>query len=57
MYNEITLDIPMQEPKRQYYYMEKCRQCVRELEKERGHALKFFVRTFGCQMAPATWML
>ncbi|MCI9162863.1 MAG: tRNA (N6-isopentenyl adenosine(37)-C2)-methylthiotransferase MiaB [Lachnospiraceae bacterium] len=50
MYNEITLDIPMQEPKRQYYYMEKCRQCVRELEKERGHALKFFVRTFGCQM-------
>ena len=48
MYNEITLDIPMQEPKRQYYYMEKCRQCVRELEKERGHALKFFVRTFGC---------
>lgn len=50
MYNEITLDLPLQEPDRQYYYMEKCRRYVHELEKERGHALTFFVRTFGCQM-------
>lgn len=57
MYNEIDLEQidlksepPMEEPKRQYYFMEKCRQGVRELEERLGRKPTFFTQTFGCQM-------
>ncbi len=57
MYNEKDLDTidlntapPAEEPERQYYFMAKCRQYVRELEKKIGRRPTFFTQTFGCQM-------
>lgn len=38
------------ETKRQYEYIEKCREHVKQLEKELGRTLKACVNTFGCQM-------
>ena len=55
MYNEIDLDKidihaepPMEEPARQYYYMAKCREWVREFEQKNGRRPCFFTQTFGC---------
>ncbi len=57
MYNEIDLDQidlyagpPIEEPARQYYFMAKCREQVREFEKKNGRRPCFFTQTFGCQM-------
>ncbi len=57
MYNEIDLDKidissepPTEEPARQYYFMAKCREWVREFEKKNGRLPCFFTQTFGCQM-------
>ncbi len=57
MYNEIDLDKidissepPTEEPARQYYFMSKCREWVREFEKKNGRRPCFFTQTFGCQM-------
>ncbi len=57
MYNEIDFDRidlksepPTKEPARQYYYMAKCREYVKQKEKELGRPLKACVNTFGCQM-------
>ncbi len=57
MYNEIDLDKidiskepPTDEPARQYYFMAKCREWVREFEKKNGRRPFFFTQTFGCQM-------
>lgn len=57
MYNEMDLEkidisgeAPVLEPDRQYYFMEKCRGYVRELEKKLGRRPTFFTQTFGCQM-------
>lgn len=57
MYNEIDLEKidvshepPTQEPARQYYFMAKCREWVREFERKNGRRPCFFVQTFGCQM-------
>ncbi len=57
MYNEIDLDKidissepPTEEPARQYYFMAKCREWVREFEKKNGRRPCFFTQTFGCQM-------
>ena len=41
---------PQEEPRRQYYFMAKCRQYAKQLEEELGHRPTFFVQTFGCQM-------
>lgn len=38
------------ETKRQYEYIEKCREYVKQKEKELGRKLKACVNTFGCQM-------
>lgn len=43
-------NIPVQEPERQYYYIEKAKQYVSEKAKELGRDLTFTVTTFGCQM-------
>ncbi len=57
MYQEIDLDRidiekspPEAEPERQYYFMAKCRQYVRKLEKEKGRRPTCYIKTFGCQM-------
>ncbi len=57
MYNEIDLDAidttqepPTEEPARQYYFMAKCREWVREFERKNGRRPCFFTQTFGCQM-------
>ena len=57
MYNEsdlkkINLETvpPAEEPDRQYYFIAKCRQYVKEFEAENGRLPKACVTTFGCQM-------
>lgn len=55
MYNETDLDKinlymepPEKEPERQYYFMRKCREWVREYEKKNGSSPTACVTTFGC---------
>ncbi len=57
MYQEIDLDKmdvnaepPIEEPDRQYYFMAKCREWVREFERKNGRRPFAFTQTFGCQM-------
>ena len=57
MYDEIDLDAidttqepPTEEPARQYYFMAKCREWVREFERKNGRRPFAFTQTFGCQM-------
>ena len=57
MYNEIDLDAidttqepPTEEPARQYYFMAKCRQWVREFEQKNGRRPFAFTQTFGYEM-------
>lgn len=57
MYTEIDLDKididsvpPTEEPTRQYYYMAKCREWVKNFEKRNGRIPTACVTTFGCQM-------
>lgn len=38
------------EPARQNYFMEQCRELVRERASELGHGLTYNITTFGCQM-------
>uniref|UniRef100_UPI004055B842 tRNA (N6-isopentenyl adenosine(37)-C2)-methylthiotransferase MiaB n=1 Tax=Agathobacter sp. TaxID=2021311 RepID=UPI004055B842 len=45
-----TTEIQKSEAERQYYYIAKCREYVKQLEKELGHRPTFFTQTFGCQM-------
>ena len=42
--------IPIKEPERQYYYIEKAREYVQKASEEAGRPLTFCVTTFGCQM-------
>ena len=57
MYQEIDLnkiDIhaepPVEEPARQYYFMAKCKEWVKDFEQKNGRLPSFCVTTFGCQM-------
>lgn len=57
MYNEIDLDNidinlepPAEEPARQYYYMAKCREWVKDLGEKQGRMPRFCVVNMGCQM-------
>jgi len=57
MYNEIDLDKidlnsqpPTEEPARQYYFMAKCREWVKDFEQKNGHPPKSCVVNMGCQM-------
>ncbi len=47
---DINAEPPIEEPSRQYYYMAKCREWVREFERKNGRCPCFFTQTFGCQM-------
>lgn len=57
IYTDIDLDKidingnePVKEPERQYYFMAKCREWVREKAAEAGRPLTYITQTFGCQM-------
>lgn len=57
MYNEIDLDKidlrlepPTEEPDRQYYFMAKCREWVKDFKQKNGRFPSAFIQTFGCQM-------
>ena len=41
---------PEQEPQRQRFFMEKCKELIREREEKLGRKLTFFDQTIGCQM-------
>lgn len=43
-------EIPVHEPQRQYYYIEKAKRYVEERSREAGRPLTACVTTFGCQM-------
>jgi len=47
---DITLEAPVNEPERQYYYIKKARTYVEKIVREIGRPLTFCVTTFGCQM-------
>ena len=47
---DLTQKPPVSEPERQYYFIAKCRQYVKEQEELAGHPLTADVVTFGCQM-------
>ena len=47
---DLSMDPPMEEPARQYYYMAKCREIVAKKKEELGRPLVASIRTFGCQM-------
>ena len=47
---DINAEPPIEEPARQYYYMAKCREWVREFERKNGRRPTAFTQTFGCQM-------
>lgn len=47
---DINAEPPIEEPARQYYYMAKCREWVREFERKNGRRPFAFTQTFGCQM-------
>ncbi len=47
---DLNQEPPVQEPERQYWFMKKAHQMVREKEKELGRPLTACTVTFGCQM-------
>ena len=47
---DITKEAPANDPERQYYYIKKAREYVKEASLEAGRPLTFCVTTFGCQM-------
>lgn len=40
--------IPVQEPERQMYFIEKMRELVQKKSQEKGHPLTCMINTFGC---------
>ena len=50
--NNIDTDAlaPLDEPKRQFYYMAACKKLVEEHSAALGRKMKYHVETFGCQM-------
>lgn len=44
------MEIPVSEPERQYYFIERAKVDLERLKKEAGRPLTFCVTTFGCQM-------
>ena len=47
---DIKLEAPVNEPERQYYFIEKAKEYVKKASEEAGRQLTFCVTTFGCQM-------
>ena len=46
----LSSEIPVTEPERQYYYIEKAKKQLQKKMEEAGRQLTFCVTTFGCQM-------
>ena len=44
------MEIPVKEPERQYYFIEKTKEKVARIAEQLGRPLTFCVQTFGCQM-------
>lgn len=47
---DITAAVPASEPERQYYFIKKSREYVRQMEEQLGRKLTCSIQTFGCQM-------
>lgn len=47
---DTSLEIPSDEKEKQYYYIAKCQEYIKEKEKVLGRKLTACVNTFGCQM-------
>jgi len=47
---DLNMKTPDIEPDRQYYFIKKCKEYVKQLSEKLGHPLKANVTTFGCQM-------
>lgn len=47
---DMTLEAPIEEPMRQYYYINLCRGLVEQQSRELGRKLRAAIVTFGCQM-------
>lgn len=47
---DINMQVPEEEPARQYYFIKKCHEYVKLLSEQLGRPLKANVTTFGCQM-------
>ena len=47
---DLSAEAPKEEPQRQYYYMAKAREYVKQLSKRLGHMPTCHIATFGCQM-------
>lgn len=47
---ELTMQAPVQEPERQYYFIEEAKKLIAEKSRMLGRPLTFCVTTFGCQM-------
>lgn len=47
---ERTMQAPIEEPERQYYFIEEAKKLIAEKSKMLGRPLTFCVTTFGCQM-------
>ena len=43
-------DVPLTEPERQYFFMDKVKKIVENKVRDLGRPLTFHVTTFGCQM-------
>ncbi len=52
MFNDIDLtkDAPMDEPQRQYYYIEKLKSIIQAKSHRKQRSLTYNIQTFGCQM-------
>ncbi len=47
---DLTKEPPMEEPKRQWYYIAKCREAVKLMREKYQRPLTYCITTFGCQM-------
>lgn len=45
---DLTKNPPIDEPYRQWYFIAKCREYVKNKSKELGRPLTMFTQTFGC---------
>lgn len=47
---KLVENAPLEEPARQYYFMEKAKEYVAKMSEELGRPLVAAIQTFGCQM-------
>ena len=47
---DIFNQAPLMEPQRQFYFVDQCRNIVRQKEQKKGRKLTVCINTFGCQM-------